>query len=78
MEKLNKGWGSIRFTLDRYMDMRGISKSQLSKLADMQYTQLLSYCNNTVQRPDLDVLCRICYALNCDLSDIMHYEPPKE
>lgn len=71
-------WGHFRLTLDEYMRAHGISRNKLVKAADLQYTQLQSYCNNTIQRPDLGVLARICFALQCDLSDIVQYEPPEE
>ncbi|MBQ6012466.1 MAG: helix-turn-helix transcriptional regulator [Firmicutes bacterium] len=31
---------------------------------------------NDVQRVDLSVLARLCYALDCDLSDIIEYIRP--
>lgn len=46
--------------------------------ANLQRTQLNSYCKNNIKRPDLDVLARICYALNCELSDIIRYVHPNE
>ena len=78
MSEFRQGWGTIRFTLAEYMKAHGISKSQLAKRADLQYTQMLTYYNNTVQRPDVGVLCRICYVLNCGVSDILHYDPPED
>ena len=78
MSEFRQGWGAIRFTLAEYMKAHGISKSQLAKRADLQYTQMLPYYNNTVQRPDVGVLCRICYVLNCGVSDILHYDPPED
>ena len=78
MSEVRQGWGTIRFTLAEYMKAHGISKSQLAKRADLQYTQMLTYYNNTVQRPYVGVLCRICYVLNCGVSDILHYDPPED
>ncbi|MCI8501814.1 MAG: helix-turn-helix transcriptional regulator, partial [Oscillospiraceae bacterium] len=37
-----------------------------------------AYCKNIIQRPDLGVLSRICFALNCDVSDLIHYSPPEK
>lgn len=70
-------WGKINILLDDYLVSHKISKSKLSKIADLQYTQLQSYCKNEIQRPDLDVLSRICFALECSISDILEYVPPK-
>ena len=42
----------------------------------MQRTQLKKYKDNEVQRLDIAVLARLCYALNCDLNDLLEYIPP--
>ena len=61
-----------------FLKKNSISKNQLSEKANLQRTQLNSYCKNNIKRPDLDVLARICYALNCELSDIIRYVHPNE
>ncbi|MCI9245674.1 MAG: helix-turn-helix domain-containing protein [Clostridia bacterium] len=33
-----------------------------------------SYVDNDIQRTDLDLLARICYALDCNLNEIMEYK----
>jgi putative transcriptional regulator len=75
--KSNQSWGRIDIVLDQYMKARNISKNFLTSAANLQYTQLLAYCRNEVQRPDLLVLARICTALDCDISDILKYTPLK-
>lgn len=71
-------WGTVHFKLDEYVRKNKISKSHLAKLADMQYKQLQLYYKNEIQRPDLFVLARICYVLECQISDIMEYTPPEK
>lgn len=39
----------------------------LSQRAEMQRAQLNNYCNNTISRLDIDVLARLCTALECDI-----------
>ena len=73
--KINHSWGCIDIVLDQYMKEKNISKNSLIADADLQYTQLLAYCRNDVQSPDLLVLARICSALDCDISDILKYTP---
>lgn len=73
----NKDWGYFDIVLAEYMDSHHISKNKLAKAADLQRSQLISYCRNEIQRPDLGVLARICCALGCDISDIIKYRPPK-
>ncbi len=71
-------WGTFIFTLTEYLKKNNWSKNKLASCANLQRTQLNSYCNNKVQRPDFGVLSRICCVLNCELSDIVTYIPPKE
>lgn len=71
-------FGTIRLHLDELMKERNISISKLSFRAEMQRTQLKKYKNNDVQRLDIAVLSRLCYALECDLNDLLEYIPPED
>ena len=70
-------FGTIKIHLAEIMDERNISINKLSFRAEMQRTQLKKYCKNEVQRLDIAVLSRLCYALKCDLHDLIEYIPPK-
>lgn len=59
------------------MKERNISISKLSYHAEMQHTQLKKYKDNDIQRLDIAVLSRLCYALDCDLNDLLEYIPPE-
>ncbi|MDU4959631.1 MAG: helix-turn-helix transcriptional regulator [Sporomusaceae bacterium] len=69
-------WGRFDIVLSEYLELHNISKNKLAAAANLQRSQLISYCKNEVQRPDLGVLARICCVLNCELSDIIKYCPP--
>ena len=60
------------------MKKSNISINKLSFRAEMQRTQLKKYCKNEVQRLDIAVLSRLCYALECDLHDLIEYITPDE
>ena len=64
MQTENKPGGRIVLTIEEYRLMRGISKNKIVLGADVQRTQLQKYCQNRVARD----------YLQCDLSDLMHYE----
>lgn len=66
-------YGHFDIILAKYLQERHISKNKLAEKANLQRTQLNAYCKNDIKRPDLDVLARICYALDCDLADIICY-----
>ena len=69
---------TIKIHLDELMKERNISLNKLSFRAEMQRTQLRKYRDNTVQRLDVAVLARLCFALNCDLNDLIEYVPPQK
>lgn len=66
-------YGHIRLNLKQLMLEQNISINKLACRAEMQRTQLKAYINEDIQRVDLAVLARLCYALDCDLYDIMQY-----
>ncbi len=70
-------YGHIRLKLAELMKKQNVSISKLAYRAEMQRTQLKAYMRQDVVRVDLAVLSRLCYALQCDLSDLIEYVPPK-
>ena len=70
-------FGSIRIKLDEIMKKQNISINKLAFRSEMQRTQLKAYRDNNVQRVDLSVLSRLCFALDCDLTDLLEYIPPQ-
>ena len=60
------------------MKEQNISINKLAFRSEMQRTQLKAYIKNEVQRVDLSVLARLCYALECSLEDIIEYVPSKK
>ena len=71
-------YGHFDIVLAEYLRKRHYSKNKLAEEANLQRTQLNAYCKNDIKRPDLDVLARICYALHCDLTDIIRYVHPSQ
>lgn len=68
-----KNFGKIFFKIDQVLEEKNISKNKLEKEANLQRTQLNSYCNNKVKRIDLETIAKICYVLECKVEDIMDY-----
>jgi len=55
-----QNFGKIIFKIDKVLEEKNISKNKLEKEANLQRTQLNSYCNNKVKRIDLDTIAKIC------------------
>lgn len=70
-------FGTVKLHLKELMESRGLSLTKLSYRAEMQRTQLKHYYDGSIQRLDLAVLARLCYALECDLNDLLEYIPPE-
>lgn len=70
-------YGTVRVKLADILKEQNISINKLAFRAEMQRTQLKSYIHNDIQRLDIAILSRLCYALNCDLTDLLEYLPPQ-
>ena len=68
-----QNFGKIIFKIDQVLEKKNISKNKLEKEANLQRTQLNSYCNNKVKRIDLETIAKICYVLDCKVEDIVEY-----
>jgi len=71
-------YGHIRIKLADLMKEQKVSISKLAFRSEMQRTQLKSYMRQDIARVDLAVLSRLCYALQCDITEILEYIPPSE
>lgn len=66
-----KNFGKVDMTLDRYLKEHKISRSSLTRKTELQYSQILKYCKNDVQKLDLSILAKLCTVLDCDIEDIL-------
>ena len=68
-------YGNISICLKELIEERGITRYRLAKLADTRFEVVEKWCSGTVERIDSDVLARFCYILNCEITDIIKYNP---
>ena len=71
-------YGYVHLKLKDIMAEQKVSINRLSCRTEMQRTQLKAYINESVQRVDLSILARLCYVLDCNLSDLLEYIPPEK
>lgn len=74
---MSNTYGTIHIKLTEITQFQNISKNTVMKKAKMQRTQLNHYYRNEINRIDMDVLARLCCALNCNIEDILEYIPPE-
>lgn len=69
-------YGTVKVKLATLMKSQNISINKLACRAEMQRSQVRMYMHNNIQRLDMAVLARLCYALECDITDLVEYIPP--
>lgn len=67
-------YGRVHIKLTDIMQEQNISINKLACRAEMQRTQLKAYMKNEVQRVDLAILARLCYVLDCEITDLLEYK----
>ncbi len=63
----------IEFFLHKELINRNINKAQLSTMTGIRRDTITDIVNGDIKRIPVDALDKICYALGCNLSDIMSF-----
>jgi len=69
-----KNYGKVEFNIKDIMKKKNITRNKLANLTGATYNVITRYYNSDISRLDLDVLARICYVLDCEVSDIIEYK----
>lgn len=67
----------IRIKLSRILGDRRITQAELSRKTGVGPNTICNYYNEMTDSINLENLDRICEFLNCDITDILVYEPNK-
>lgn len=59
------------------MDARGMTRNNLARSINARFEVVDKWYNNDIEKMDLDILARICFILNCSISDLLEYEKPE-
>lgn len=72
-------YGQVRVKLAQVLDRRGITRNRLRALTGVKYDVIDRYYKGVrVEMADLDFLAKVCYVLDCQISDLLEYEKPGE
>ena len=71
-------YGFVELRLKEIMEARGITRNQLAKLIDARFEVVNKWYQGNVEKMDLDILARICYALDCTTEDLLRYVPAEK
>lgn len=70
-------YGKVYINLEGLIKEKRISKTQLSYRSKISHTQINRFCRGDAVRIDFNTIARLCCVLDCTVSDLIIYEPPK-
>ena len=73
----SQDFGTVTMRIEEILKEKGISKNQICKDLDLPRGNFNRYCRNNFQRIDAALLCRLCWYLNVDLSELLVYHRPQ-
>ena len=73
-----KDFGTVYLDLEHLIKERGISKTQLSYRTELSHTQINKFYNREASRIDFQTIAKLCNVLECNIEDLIIYEPPTE
>ena len=69
-----KDYGKVEITLKDILEKKNISRNKLCTMIATNYDLVNRYYNNKVIRIDLDIIARMCFALGCNVNDLLKYK----
>ena len=73
---MQQDYGNIFFSFNKVMDEKNINRNQLSRLTGIRFEVADRFYKGNIERLDIDVLTRVCFALDCNISDVISYQKP--
>lgn len=71
-------YGVLTLQINNILKSKGISKNQICKDLDIPRSNFNRYCRNEFQRLDAALICKLCYYLDVDISELIIYTSPKK
>ena len=70
----NVKYGKITCNLKEVMKEKHISTYKLANITNIKYEIVKKYRDNNVLRYDANILAKLCFCLDCELSSLLKYE----
>ena len=74
----SEDFGAVTMRIEEILKEKGISKNQICKDLDLPRGNFNRYCRNNFQRIDAALLCKLCWYLEVDLSELLVYQRPQK
>lgn len=66
-------YGHLELHIEKLLKEKGISKNKLCKELDIPRANLNRYCRNEFQRLDAQLICKLCWYLECNVEELIEY-----
>lgn len=73
----SENYGIVRMRIEEILHEKGISKNRICKDLDIPRGNFNRYCRNDFQRIDTGLLCKLCWYLEVDISELVIYTRPE-
>ncbi len=70
---VKKEYGRIDIHLKEIMDAKKIKRHTLARAIDTRFEVIDKWYNNKVENLDMDILARLCFALDCEPHELLTY-----
>ena len=65
-------YGHIIMNIEQILKNKGISKNKICKELDIPRPNFNRYCKNSFQRIDANLICKLCYYLECNIEELVN------
>ncbi|BDF59794.1 transcriptional regulator [Christensenellaceae bacterium] len=69
-----RDYGKIVLKVNQVMDQKKIARNKLAKLTDVRFEVIDRLYKGNLERVDLDILARVCFVLDCSISDVLEFK----
>lgn len=73
----SQDFGTVTLRIEEILNEKGISKNQICKDLDLPRGNFNRYCRNDFQRIDAALLCKLCWYLDVEMSELLVYHRPE-
>lgn len=70
-------YGQLILRIEAILKEKNISKNKICKDLDIPRSNFNRYCRNQFQRIDANLVCKLCYYLDCTVSELINYIEPE-
>ena len=71
-------FGRLELRINEILKEKHISKNIICREMDIPRANFNRYCKNSFQRIDANLICKLCYYLDVNVSELIVYKKPEE